>query len=60
MLLARKKDILTNPDLFQIKHNDVIIVQPRGIKLFSDEARLYLSVFTLLVTVGILIVTLAK
>ncbi|MBN9299320.1 MAG: polysaccharide biosynthesis/export family protein [Filimonas sp.] len=56
----RKKDILNNPDLFQIKHNDVVIVQPRGIKLFDDESRLYLSALTLLVSVGVLLVTILK
>jgi polysaccharide export outer membrane protein len=43
----RKKDILMNADVFQIKHNDVIYVQQRDSRFFSDEARFYFSLLTL-------------
>lgn len=47
----RKKDILYNAELFQIKHNDVIYVQPRDSRRFSEETRFYASMLTL--TIGI-------
>jgi polysaccharide biosynthesis/export protein len=43
----RKRDILNNPDLFQIKHNDIIYVQRRDSRQFSDETRFYTSLITL-------------
>lgn len=45
----RKKDILYNAHLFQIKHNDVIYVQPRDSRRFSEETRFYASMLTLAV-----------
>lgn len=45
----RKKDILYNQELFQVKHNDVIYVQQRDSRLFSDEAKFYVSFLTLVV-----------
>ena len=50
----RKKDILYDAELFQIKHNDVIYVQPRDSRRFSEETRFYASMLTL--TIGILAV----
>jgi len=46
----RRMDILMNPELFQLKNNDVIIVQPRDVRLFSEETRNYISLATLLLT----------
>jgi polysaccharide export outer membrane protein len=43
----RKKDILFNQELFQIRHNDVIYVQPRESRRVSEEVRYYASLFTL-------------
>lgn len=43
----RNKDILYNAELFQIKHNDVIYVQPRDSRRFSEETRFYASMLTL-------------
>jgi len=53
----RKKDILYNSDAFIIRHNDVIYVQPRGSRLFSEEARVYLGLITLLISTLTLIIT---
>jgi len=50
----RKKDILYDAELFQIKHNDVIYVQPRDSRRFSEETRFYASMLTL--TIGIVAV----
>ncbi len=48
----RKKDILYNSELFQIRHNDVIYVQPRDSRRFSEESRFYASLVT--VAVGLI------
>jgi polysaccharide export outer membrane protein len=45
----RTKEILYNASLFQIKHNDVIYVQPRDSRRFSEEARFYVSMVTMAV-----------
>ncbi len=45
----RSKAILYNPSLFQVKHNDVIYVQPRDSRRFSEEARFYASLVTMAV-----------
>ena len=50
----RKKDILYDAELFQIKHNDVIYVQPRDSRRFSEETRFYASMLT--VAIGIVAV----
>jgi polysaccharide export outer membrane protein len=50
----RKKDILYDSELFQVRHNDVIYVQPRDSRRFSDETRFYASLVTL--AVGLLAV----
>ncbi|MEJ7677572.1 MAG: polysaccharide biosynthesis/export family protein [Segetibacter sp.] len=44
----RKTELLNNRDLFQIRHNDVIIVQPRNVPLFTEESRAYIGFFSLL------------
>jgi len=48
----RKKDILYDAELFQVRHNDVIYVQPRDSRRFSEESRFYASMVTL--TVGLI------
>ena len=48
----RSKAILYNSTLFQVRHNDVIYVQPRDSRRFSEEARFYASLVT--VAVGII------
>ncbi|MFN4006529.1 MAG: polysaccharide biosynthesis/export family protein [Chitinophagaceae bacterium] len=56
----RKKDILYNPELFQIKHNDVIIVQPRNINLFSSEANGIIGLTTVLISFATLLIALTR
>jgi polysaccharide export outer membrane protein len=53
----RKKDVLYNPDVFIIRHNDVIYVQPRESRLFSEEAKVYLGLITLMISTLTLIIT---
>lgn len=48
----RKGDLLNNSDMFQVKHNDVIYVQPRDSRFVGEEARFYISLTT--VAFGIL------
>jgi polysaccharide export outer membrane protein len=48
----RKKDILYDSELFQVRHNDVIYVQPRDSRRFSEESRFYASLVT--VAVGLI------
>jgi polysaccharide export outer membrane protein len=48
----RKKDILYDQELFQVRHNDVIYVQPRDSRRFSEETRFYTSMIT--VAVGLI------
>lgn len=56
----RKSSLLNDPELFQVKHNDVIIVQPRDVRLFSEEARGYVGLLTLLVGAVSIIISLSK
>lgn len=51
-----KSEILNNPDVFQIKHNDIIYVQPRDSRRAGEEARFYISLAS--VGLGILILLL--
>jgi polysaccharide export outer membrane protein len=56
----RKKDVLLNSDIFQLRNNDVIIVPPRDIYFFGEETRNYISLISLLVTSAALFVSIAK
>lgn len=56
----RKKDLLTNPELFQVKHNDVIIVQPRDVALFGEETRAYTTLITVVLGVTTLLISVLK
>jgi len=54
----RKAYVLNDPDIFQMRPNDVIYVQARSGSLFKEEFGLFASVFTILlsaVTLGITI-----
>jgi polysaccharide export outer membrane protein len=54
----RKASVLEDPDIFQMRPNDVIYVQARAGSLFKEEFGLFASVFTILlsaVTLGITI-----
>jgi polysaccharide export outer membrane protein len=56
----RKKDLLTNSELFQVKHNDVIIVQPRDVALFGEETRAYTTLITVVLGVTTLLISVLK
>lgn len=54
----RKMSVLNDPDIFQMRPNDVIYVQARPGSLFKEESGLFASMFTILlsaVTLGITI-----
>jgi polysaccharide export outer membrane protein len=55
-----KTSLLNNPDLFQIRHNDVIIVQPRDVPLFTEESRLYIGFLSLLLGAATVIISLTR
>ncbi len=56
----RKTELLTNVDLFQIRHNDVIIVQPRNVPLFTEESRIYIGFLSLLLGAVTVIISLTR
>jgi len=56
----RKAELLTNADLFQIRHNDVIIVQPRNVPLFTEESRMYIGFLSLLLGAVTVIISLTR
>jgi polysaccharide export outer membrane protein len=45
----RKKDVLNNPELFYLKHNDVLYVQPRPGSVLKEDATLLTSVVSILI-----------
>jgi polysaccharide export outer membrane protein len=53
----RKKDVLYNPDIFQMRHNDVIYVQPRNSSVFTEDFGLFTSIFGVAIGVFTLIFT---
>ncbi len=56
----RKTELLNNSDLFQVRHNDVIIVQPRNVPLFTEESRLYIGFLSLLLGAVTVIISLTR
>lgn len=54
----RSKDILYNSQQFQIRHNDVLILQPRNISFVSQEVGVFASFLGVLVALTTLIITL--
>lgn len=54
----RSKDILYNSQQFQVRHNDVIILQPRNISFISSEVGLFASFIGVLVGLTTLLLTL--
>lgn len=56
----RKTQLLVNTDLFQIRHNDVIIVQPRNVPLFTEESRMYIGFLSLLLGAVTVIISLTR
>jgi polysaccharide export outer membrane protein len=56
----RKKELLYDTNTFIIKHNDILYVQPRESRLFSEEARFYTGLFTLVIGVVTLLISIIK
>lgn len=54
------KDVLYDPNVFLIKHNDVIYVQPRESRLFSEETRVYATFLAVAVSIATLVLTIKK
>jgi polysaccharide export outer membrane protein len=46
-----KKEVLTNPKVFQIKHNDVLYVQARSSSSSREDLGLFTTVFSVLISV---------
>jgi polysaccharide export outer membrane protein len=46
----RKSSVLNDPNLFQMRPNDVIYVQARSGSLFKEESGLFASMFTILIS----------
>lgn len=46
-----KQAVLTNPDVFQLRHNDVLIVQPRGSSLITENTTVFTSIVGILLSV---------
>lgn len=53
----RKKDVLYNPDVFQMRHNDVIYVQPRNSSVFREDFGLFTSIFGVAIGIFTLVFT---
>lgn len=54
------KDVLYDPNVFLVKHNDVIYVQPRESRLFSEETRVYATFLAVAVSIATLVLTIKK
>ena len=46
----RKKDVLYNPEIFELRHNDVIYVKPFRKQLFRDDFTFVTSIVTVLLS----------
>lgn len=56
----RKKEVLTNKDVFQLKHNDVLIVEPRGTQNFQQNLGIFTSIFGVVISVVTLTIFLSR
>ena len=56
----RNKEVLNNPDVFQIRNNDVIIVKPRPGTIFTENVSPVLSLVSVVVGLATLLITLSK
>ena len=56
----RKKDVLTNPEIFQLRHNDVIYVKTRPSAIYREDVRFFTSVFSFVVGIVTLGFTIAN
>ena len=56
----RKKAVLTNPEIFQLRHNDVIYVKVRPSTIYREDVRFFTSIFSFavgIITLGFTIAT---
>ncbi|HVX50330.1 MAG TPA: polysaccharide biosynthesis/export family protein [Chitinophagaceae bacterium] len=56
----RSKNILNNPDLFQVRNNDVIIVKPRPGAIFTENSGPVFSLVSVVLGLATLAITLIK
>ncbi len=56
----RKKEVLNNPELFQLRHNDVIYVKTRPSAIYREDVRFFTSVFSFVVGIITLGFTIAN
>ena len=56
----RKKEVLTNPEIFQLRHNDVIYVKTRPSTIYREDVRFYTSIFSFVVGIVTLGFTIAN
>lgn len=56
----RKKEVLTNPEIFQLRHNDVLYVKTRPSTIYREDVRFFTSIFSFAVGIITLGFTLAN
>lgn len=56
----RKKAVLTNPEIFQLRHNDVIYVKIRPSTIYREDVRFFTSIFSFAVGIITLGFTIAN
>lgn len=56
----RKTDVLNNPDVFYLKHNDVLYVQPRPGSAFKENSSLITSALSIIVSMVTLGFTISR
>ena len=56
----RKKDVLNNPEIFQLRHNDVIYVKTKPSAIYREDVRFFTSVFSFVVGIVTLGFTIAN
>ncbi len=45
----RKKNVLTNPEIFQLRHNDVIYIKTRPTQKYREDARFFASMLSMVI-----------
>ena len=56
----RKKDVLYNPEVFELRHNDVIYVQPFRRKLFQEDFTFITSIITVVAGMATIVLLILK
>lgn len=56
----RSKAVLTNPEVFQLRHNDVIYVKTRPSAIYRDDVRFFTQIFSFVVGIVTLGFTIAN